>query len=97
MKGAVFMDRDGTISEEVGYLNELDQLRLIPKSVEAIKLINESGLMAIVITNQSGVARGYFTEEAIMSHVGYHGTRIGEPYSEAFIQYTLTLNSFNGE
>ncbi|MBW1823854.1 MAG: HAD family hydrolase [Deltaproteobacteria bacterium] len=65
MKGAVFMDRDGTISEEVGYLNELDQLRLIPKSVEAIKLINESGLMAIVITNQSGVARGYFTEEMV--------------------------------
>ena len=47
---------------------------------------------------ESQVARrGYFTEEAIMSHVGYHGTRIGEPYSEAFIQYTLTLNSFNGE
>jgi D-glycero-D-manno-heptose 1,7-bisphosphate phosphatase len=65
MKGAVFMDRDGTISEEVGYLNELNQLRLIPKSVEAIKLINESGLMAIVITNQSGVARGYFTEEMV--------------------------------
>ena len=65
MKGAVFIDRDGTISEEVGYLSELDQLRLISKSAEAIKLINESGLMAIVITNQSGVARGYFTEEMV--------------------------------
>jgi D-glycero-D-manno-heptose 1,7-bisphosphate phosphatase len=65
MKGAVFMDRDGTISEEVGYLSELDQLCLISKSAEAIRLINESGLMAIVITNQSGVARGYFTEEMV--------------------------------
>ena len=62
MKGAVFMDRDGTISEEVGYMSELDQFCLIPKSAEAIKLINESVLMAIVVTNQSGVARGYFSE-----------------------------------
>lgn len=65
MKGAVFMDRDGTISKEVGYLNEPDQFHLIPKSAEAIKLINESGLLAIVVTNQSGVARGYFTEEMV--------------------------------
>ena len=62
MKSAVFMDRDGTISEEVGFICDLDRFYLMPKSVEAIKLINESGLMAIVITNQSGVARGYFSE-----------------------------------
>ena len=65
MKGAVFVDRDGTISEEVGYISDLDQFRLMSKSAEAIKLINESGLKIIVITNQAGVARGYFPEEMV--------------------------------
>ena len=60
---AVFLDRDGTINEEVGYLTRMEQLRLIPEAVEAIRLINESGMKAIVITNQSGIARGYFDEK----------------------------------
>ncbi len=59
---AVFLDRDGTINEEVGYLSRLDHLRLFPSVSEAIRLINESGMKAVVITNQSGVARGFFTE-----------------------------------
>ncbi len=59
---AIIMDRDGTISEEVGYIDRVDKLRLIPKSGEAIKLINKMGFKAIVITNQSGVGRGYFSE-----------------------------------
>ncbi len=65
MKGAVFVDRDGTISEEVGYIRNIDQFRLMPKSAEAIKLINKSGLKAIVVTNQAGVAKGYFPEEMV--------------------------------
>jgi len=65
MKRAVFMDRDGTISEEVGFMREPDQFQLIPQSAEAIKLINENSLKAIVVTNQAGVARGYFPEEMI--------------------------------
>jgi D-glycero-D-manno-heptose 1,7-bisphosphate phosphatase len=59
---AVFLDRDGTINEEVGYLDRLDKLRLIPGAAEAIRLINESGMKAVVVTNQSGVARGIFDE-----------------------------------
>ncbi|MBE0558546.1 MAG: HAD family hydrolase [Proteobacteria bacterium] len=59
---AVFLDRDGTINEEVGYLDRLEKLRLIPGAAEAIRLINESGMKAIVVTNQSGVARGMFGE-----------------------------------
>jgi D-glycero-D-manno-heptose 1,7-bisphosphate phosphatase len=67
MKRAVFIDRDGTISEEVGYVNHLSRFKLFPYSAEAIKLLNESGWLAILVTNQAGVARGYFTEDVIHS------------------------------
>ena len=62
---AVFIDRDGTISEEVGYINHPSRYRLFPYSGEAIRLLNQAGWLAVVITNQAGVARGYFTEEMI--------------------------------
>jgi D,D-heptose 1,7-bisphosphate phosphatase len=62
---AVFLDRDGTINEEVGYLDRLDKLKIIPNAYEAIRLINLSGMKAIVISNQAGVARGFFTEEFV--------------------------------
>lgn len=64
---AVFIDRDGTISEEVGYVNHPSRFRLFPYSAEAIKLLNDSGWFAILITNQAGVARGYFSEDVITS------------------------------
>ena len=62
---AVFLDRDGTINEEVGYVDRLEKLRLIPGAARAISMINESGFKAIVVTNQSGVARGLFDEEMV--------------------------------
>jgi len=62
---AVFLDRDGTINEEVGYLDSIDKLNLFAYTAEAIRLINESGMKAVVMTNQSGVAKGYFTEEFV--------------------------------
>lgn len=62
---AVFLDRDGVINEEVGYLDHLDKLRIIPNAFEAIRLINESGMKAVVVSNQSGVARGLMTEEFV--------------------------------
>lgn len=62
---AVFIDRDGTISEEVGYINHPSRFRVFPYSAPAIRLLNESGWLAIVVTNQAGVARGYFPEEMI--------------------------------
>jgi len=65
VKRAVFIDRDGTISEEVGYIRDLNQFHLMPHSAEAIKLMNEHGLKVIMVTNQSGVARGYFTEALV--------------------------------
>ena len=63
---ALFMDRDGTISEEVGYVNHPSRFRLFPYTAEAIKLLNQSGWLAIVVTNQAGVARGYFSEDIIV-------------------------------
>jgi D,D-heptose 1,7-bisphosphate phosphatase len=62
---AVFLDRDGTINEEVGYLDSIDKLNLFANTSEAIRLINEAGMIAVVMTNQSGVAKGYFTEEFV--------------------------------
>ena len=62
---AIFLDRDGTISEEVGYVNHLSRYRLMPNSLEAIKIANRAGFKVIVTTNQSGVARGYFSESLV--------------------------------
>lgn len=62
---AVFIDRDGTISEEVGYVNHPSRYRVFPFAAEAIKLLNESGWLAVLVTNQAGVARGYFKEDVI--------------------------------
>jgi len=61
-KRAIFLDRDGTINEEVGYIERLDSLRIIPEAYEAIRLINVSSFMAVVVTNQAGVAKGLFNE-----------------------------------
>lgn len=62
---AVFMDRDGTLSHEVGYVNHLSRFRLFPWSVDAVRLLNRAGLRAVVVTNQAGVARGYFPEPLV--------------------------------
>ncbi|HKO60566.1 MAG TPA: HAD family hydrolase [Pyrinomonadaceae bacterium] len=67
MKTAVFIDRDGTLSEEVGYINHPERFRLFPYTAEAIKRLNDNGWLAIVTTNQAGVARGYFSEEMIQT------------------------------
>jgi D-glycero-D-manno-heptose 1,7-bisphosphate phosphatase len=62
-RGAVYLDRDGTIIEDVGYLRQLDQVRLLPGTAAAIRRLNEAGLPVIVVTNQSGIARGIFTAD----------------------------------
>ncbi len=65
IKKAIFMDRDGTISDEVGYVNHISRFRLMERTADGVKLINDSDFLAVVITNQAGVARGYFKEELI--------------------------------
>lgn len=66
MNRAVFLDRDGVITQDPPqYAHKLNQLRLIPKSAKAIRLLNENGYKVIVVSNQSGVARGYYKEKDI--------------------------------
>lgn len=60
---AVFLDRDGTIIEDPGYISKWDKELIIPGSVEAIKTLNRNNFKVIVVTNQAGVAYGYYTEE----------------------------------
>lgn len=62
MHKAVFLDRDDTIARDVPYCSRPEDFELLPEAGEDIFLLNESGYKVIVITNQSGIARGYFTE-----------------------------------
>lgn len=62
LKPAVFLDRDGTIIEDPGYLRDCSQVRLLPGAVEAIRQFRRAGFRVVVVTNQSAVARGYLTE-----------------------------------
>ena len=66
MNKAVFFDRDGTLNEEVHYLHKIEDFKWIEGAIDAIKYCNDNGYLAIVITNQSGVARGYYPESDIM-------------------------------
>ena len=65
MNRAVFLDRDGTVTEEVGYLTSVDMLRMIPGAGAAIRKLNQAGFKVVLVTNQSGVARGYFPESLV--------------------------------
>ena len=60
MKPAVFLDRDGTLNEEVGYLSREEDLRLLPGAAMAVAKLNAQGIPVIVVTNQSGIGRGYY-------------------------------------
>lgn len=65
MRRAVFLDRDGTINIEKEYLYRIVEFEFIAGAVEAIRLLNEAGFLVVVVTNQSGVARGYYAEEDV--------------------------------
>jgi D-glycero-D-manno-heptose 1,7-bisphosphate phosphatase len=84
---AVFLDRDGTIIEDVAYLREPGQVRLLPGAAAAIERLNTAGLLAIVATNQSGIARGVLTTEEYRASerrvdqlLGQHGARLDAHY-----------------
>ncbi len=65
LRPAVFLDRDGTICEEVGYLNHISRLMIYPWAAAAIRRLNDAGLPVVVVTNQSGVSRGIFPESLV--------------------------------
>ena len=62
---AVFLDRDGTIIEEVGYLDRPERVELFPWTIDAVRVLNRAGLAVVLVSNQSGVARGFFTEAVV--------------------------------
>ena len=64
-QAAVFLDRDGTIIEEVGYLDRPERVELYPWAIDAVRALNRAGLRVILVSNQSGVARGFFTEAVV--------------------------------
>jgi D-glycero-D-manno-heptose 1,7-bisphosphate phosphatase len=75
MVGAVFLDRDGTVSEDTGYMTDPTAYRVFPWTGPAVRRVNAAGLRAVLITNQSGVARGYFTEATVHA---FHAVLSGE-------------------
>jgi histidinol-phosphate phosphatase family protein len=62
---AVFLDRDGTLIEEKGFLNDPNGVELLPTVLDALRLLREHGFATVVVSNQSGVARGYFDDAAV--------------------------------
>jgi D-glycero-D-manno-heptose 1,7-bisphosphate phosphatase len=64
-KPAIFLDRDGTLNESVGYVNHPSRFHLFPWTVAAIRTIRENGYLAVMVTNQSGVGRGLFGENVL--------------------------------
>lgn len=62
LRPAVFLDRDGTICEEMGYINHISRVHVFPFAAAAIRRLNEAGVPVIVVTNQSGISRGIFPE-----------------------------------
>lgn len=67
------MDRDGTLSHEIGYVNHATRFKLFAYAVDAVRLVNRSDYLAILVTNQAGVARGYFPESVV--HEVHAGVR----------------------
>ena len=66
MSKAIFLDRDGTINIEKGYLYRISDFEFLPGAVDALRMLQEAGYLLIIITNQSGIGRGYYTEEDFM-------------------------------
>lgn len=66
-KPVVFLDRDGTLNVEIGYIRKVDDLQLIEGAGQAVKKLNDKGVAAVLVTNQTGAARGYYSETHIHS------------------------------
>ena len=65
MNKAVFLDRDGTINVEKNYLYKIEDFEFIPGAVEAMKIMRDQGYLIVIVTNQSGIARGYYAEKDV--------------------------------
>ena len=84
---AIFLDRDGTINIDKGYVYRVEDFEFLPGAIEALRLLQEAGFILIIITNQSGIARGYYTEEDferlnrwMLTELERHGVHIAAVY-----------------
>ncbi len=84
---AIFLDRDGTINIDKGYLYKKEEFEFLDKAIEGLKILTDLGYILIVVTNQSGIARGYYTEEQLEDLNNYmaeelkkHGVEIKKSY-----------------
>jgi D-glycero-D-manno-heptose 1,7-bisphosphate phosphatase len=74
MKPAVFLDRDGTLNEDIGFPDRITQVHLYPFAIESVRMLREAGFAAVVITHQSGVGRGFFDDAAVRTlHEAFAG------------------------
>lgn len=85
MNKAVFLDRDGTINVEKNYLYKIDDFEFLPRALDGMKMLCDAGYLLIIITNQSGIARGYYTEkdyEKLTDHIRQecadHGVKLAD-------------------
>ncbi|MGH7020389.1 MAG: D-glycero-alpha-D-manno-heptose-1,7-bisphosphate 7-phosphatase [Brevundimonas sp.] len=90
-RSAAFLDRDGVLIVDSGYPHRPDQLVLIPGAAEAVKRLNDAGYVTVIVTNQSGVARGMFSEETmhgfnalLVERLAEAGARIDAVYACPF-------------
>lgn len=66
MNKAIFLDRDGTLNIDYGYVHEIDQFHFIEGSIEALQQLKQMGYLLVLVSNQSGIARGYFSEQQFL-------------------------------
>ncbi|MBQ7586271.1 MAG: HAD family hydrolase [Desulfovibrionaceae bacterium] len=67
LRKAIFLDRDGTINENTGYVHRIEDFKWLPGAIEALKILHQANYLLIVVSNQSGIARHYYTEEDLHS------------------------------
>ncbi|RMF61447.1 MAG: D-glycero-beta-D-manno-heptose 1,7-bisphosphate 7-phosphatase [Calditrichaeota bacterium] len=83
---AVFLDRDGTLNEDVHFLDSVENLRLIPGAIEAVRIFNQLNMKVVVVSNQSGIARGYFDEDTVKE--------IHQAMAQRFLQSGARIDAF---
>lgn len=87
MKRAVFLDRDGTLVVEQGYLHKVEEVSIFPGAGAALKRLSDAGYLLIVVTNQSGIGRGYYTEvemHAVNRHIEAELAREGVVFTHTY-------------